>query len=226
MSDEPVYIPPLLPVFPLPEVVLFPRALLPLHVFEPRYRALAADALLGARVIAVALLKPGYESLYHTSRAPLYPVVGVGRIVEWSCAQNGTYDLLLGGEARARLIEELPGRPYRLGRIELIEPSCHGDERSVRKLRQGLRRELAGILEDEAEARRRYLALIESEPDLGALSDMLASALPLIPEVRQLLLAEGDAVRRAARLLEHVHVLAALRRRKRERIRVHGHGLN
>ncbi len=226
MSDEPIYIPPLVPVFPLPEVVLFPRALLPLHVFEPRYRALAADALLGARVIAVALLKPGYEPLYHTARAPLHPVVGVGRIVEWSQAPDGTYDILLGGEARARLIEELPGRPYRLGRVELIEPSCHGDDRTVRELRLGLRGALAAMLEDQPEAGRRCLALIESHLDLGALADMLASALPLIPEVRQSLLAEGDAVRRATRLLEHVHLLAALSRRKRERVRVHGRGLN
>jgi hypothetical protein len=96
----------------------------------------------------------------------------------------------------------------------------------VRELRLGLHSALAEMLEDQPEAGRRCLALLESDLDLGALADILANALPLIAEVRQSLLAEGDAVRRAMRLLEHVHLLAALNRRKRERIRVHGRGLN
>jgi len=95
---------------PAAEVVLFPRTILPLHVFEPRYRAMMADALDGDRVISVALLKPGYEPLYYTPRAPIHPTVGVGKILESEQVADGTYNMLLRGVARATIVAEVPDR--------------------------------------------------------------------------------------------------------------------
>ena len=70
------------PLFPLPNVVLFPRAVLPLHVFEDRYKAMTADVLTGNRLIAMALLKPGWEKDYYQAPA-IEPVVCVGEILSW-----------------------------------------------------------------------------------------------------------------------------------------------
>ncbi len=71
-----------LPIFPLPEVTLFPHTFLPLHIFEARYRAMVADALARDRRLAVARLEPGYESTYD-GRPPVRAVAGAGEIVNW-----------------------------------------------------------------------------------------------------------------------------------------------
>src|SRR4051812_29131191 len=105
-----------LSIFPLPEVQLFPHSLLPLHVFEPRYRALARDCLAGSKMLALPTLEPGYEEQYE-GRPAVKPVCGVGEIVESHRHPDGRYDLLLRGLGRVRIVEELPPRhPYRLVR--------------------------------------------------------------------------------------------------------------
>jgi Lon protease-like protein len=115
-------VPELVPVFPLPEVVLFPRQILPLHVFEPRYRAMVADALEGERTIAIALLKPEYEPDYFTPHAPIHTLVGVGRIIASERLEEGKYNILLRGRTRAKIVDEIAGRPYRVARIEPVQP--------------------------------------------------------------------------------------------------------
>ena len=72
-------LPPTIPLFPLPNVVLFPNVLLPLHIFEPRYRDLVRDALAGDQVIGMVLLRPGYEGDYD-GRPPIYSVGCAGLI--------------------------------------------------------------------------------------------------------------------------------------------------
>src|SRR5580765_8502459 len=89
------------PLFPLPNVVLFPRAVLPLHVFEERYKAMTAQALSGDRRIAMALLKPGWEKSYY-SRPAIEPVVCVGTILTHEKLPDGKYNFFLQGTARAR----------------------------------------------------------------------------------------------------------------------------
>src|SRR6478672_7469926 len=88
-----------IPLFPLPNVVLFPRAILPLHIFEERYKAMTADALRGRREIAMALLRPGWERDYHHKPA-IEPVVCVGRILSHERLPDGKYNFLLQGLAR------------------------------------------------------------------------------------------------------------------------------
>jgi Lon protease-like protein len=113
----------LVPLFPLPNVVLFPDVPLPLHVFEPRYRALVTDALSSHRTIGMALLKPGYEADYH-GRPPIYPIGCSGSIVREERLDDGRYNIVLHGRERFRIVEEQQGAPYRLALVEpLSEPA-------------------------------------------------------------------------------------------------------
>src|SRR6185503_4161518 len=106
--DEPVGL------FPLPNVVLFPRATLPLQVFEPRYRAMVRDALDDHSLIAMALLRPGYEAYYYTNIAKIHPVVCVGRIREHIQINDGRYFINLVGLCRAIVRQEEQEGEYRL----------------------------------------------------------------------------------------------------------------
>ena len=96
-------------VFPLPNLVLFPHVMQPLHIFEPRYRELLEDALAGDRLIAMALLAPGWQKTYD-GRPPLYPMACLGRITTHHQLESGAYNVLLLGLRRVRLVEELPPR--------------------------------------------------------------------------------------------------------------------
>ena len=88
-----------LSIFPLPQVTLFPGQVLPLHVFEPRYREMVKAALAGRRVLAMARLKPGFESDYE-GRPPVFDVCGVGVLESWSERPDGRFDLTLRGVSR------------------------------------------------------------------------------------------------------------------------------
>lgn len=109
------------PVFPLPKLVLFPGTFLPLHIFEPRYRDMLADTLAGEQqLIAVAQLKPGWESAYD-ARPAVYEVAGVGRIAQHRKNADGTYDIVLEALARVQLSELSPdGLSYRRARASVL----------------------------------------------------------------------------------------------------------
>lgn len=98
---------PKLPIFPLYRVQLFPRALLPLYIFEPRYRELTAHCLRSGGTMAIASLLPGYREDYQ-GRPPIRRTAGVGRIVAHRQNPDGTYNILLLGMARIRIETELP----------------------------------------------------------------------------------------------------------------------
>jgi Lon protease-like protein len=107
-----------IPLFPLPGVVLLPGTILPLHIFEPRYRAMVATALAGARTIGMAMLKPGSAA---ESEAPeIYRIGGAGEIIESEELPDGRYNILLEARFRFRVLGEDPGEPYRVGRVEEV----------------------------------------------------------------------------------------------------------
>jgi hypothetical protein len=112
--------PRLLPVLPLPNVVLFPRAILPLHIFEPRYKLMTNDVLTSHRHLAMALLKPGWEKNYN-GKPPIEPIVCVGEIVSAEQLEDGKFNFLLQGKKRARVLREISHNPYRLADLEPIE---------------------------------------------------------------------------------------------------------
>ena len=117
----------LLPIFPLPNVVLFPGVFLPLHIFEPRYREMVADALVGDRLIGLVLLRPGWETDYE-GRPPVYPIGCSGVITHFERLPDGRYNIVLRGLERFRILGENTDRAYRLADVEplidgAIEPS-------------------------------------------------------------------------------------------------------
>src|SRR5262245_51754568 len=117
-------------LFPLPNVVLFPRAILPLHIFEERYKAMTRDALRTDRQIAMALLRPGWEKCYY-SRATIDPVVCVGQILQHEKLPDGTYNFLLQGLTRAKVVSERPPGEcmYRVAELEpLVETKALGTD--------------------------------------------------------------------------------------------------
>jgi Lon protease-like protein len=109
-----------IPIFPLPDVVFFPETVLPLHVFEPRYRRMIGDCLSGDRRLAVAMLRPGWERDYQ-GRPPVHDVAGVGEIIQAEKLADGRYNVLLDGRARIRIEEEVRrDLPYRVGRARVL----------------------------------------------------------------------------------------------------------
>ena len=105
-----------IPIFPLPNVVLFPNTLLPLHIFEQRYRQMVTEVLDKSGKIGMALLKrpwePGGEDIFR--------IGGMGEIAEYHELEDGKYDILLRGTDRYRLIEFLRRRPYRIARVRVL----------------------------------------------------------------------------------------------------------
>jgi len=108
-----------IPVMTLPNATLFPQALLPLYIFEPRYRQMLADALHSNRMFSVAMQKPG------SGRETPSPVAGLGLIRVSVGHRDGTSHLILQGLARVELAETVRYRPYRVQRIRpLRAPPC------------------------------------------------------------------------------------------------------
>src|SRR5947209_1146443 len=112
----------LLPLFPLPNVVLFPNVFLPLHIFEPRYREMIADALASDRLIGMVLLKPGWEREYE-GRPAVYPIGCSGVMTHAEPLADGRYNIALRGVERFRIVEENHSRSYRRA---IVEPVADG----------------------------------------------------------------------------------------------------
>src|SRR5215831_20679109 len=109
----------LLPIFPLPNVVLFPNVFLPLHIFEPRYREMVADALATDRLIGMVLLRPGWERSYE-GRPAIYPIGCSGVVTHADRLSDGRFNIVLRGVERFRVIEEDSSRSYRRAIVEAI----------------------------------------------------------------------------------------------------------
>jgi ATP-dependent Lon protease len=111
-----------IPVFPLPQVVLFPGAILPLHVFEPRYRAMLAHCLATHRALVVAQIIGGEDE---HGRPRIAPIAGGGIVIEHQPLADGRSNIVVLGKARLELDELEPdaARPYRVARARILRES-------------------------------------------------------------------------------------------------------
>jgi Lon protease-like protein len=165
-------LPPAIPLFPLPNVVLFPNVFLPLHIFESRYREMVADALKGDRIIGMTLLRPGYEANYE-GRPPVYPVGCAGVITHSQPLADGRYDIVLRGLHKFRLASEDHSRPYRIGHIEALSEVIPPDEITpLRHQRQRLEAVLAAAVE-RVKAEPRFPPSVPDEDLVNALAQYL-----------------------------------------------------
>jgi uncharacterized protein len=175
-------------LFPLPNLVLFPHVGQPLHIFEPRYRQLMADALGDDRLITMALLRPGWEEDYHKD-PPLHPMVCVGRVAQEERLPDGRYNLVLQGLCRARVLDELETtKLYRVARVELCPDRIVTSEGLERTLRRDLGLGVAPFFSAHPPATDQLRRLLDSPLPLGSLADIFSFALPLEVEEKQLLL--------------------------------------
>jgi Lon protease-like protein len=191
-------------LFPLPNLVLFPHVIQPLHIFEPRYRQLMADALNDDRLMAMALLRPGWEEEDPQS-PPLHAVVCLGRIFKEERLTDGRYNLLLHGLSRARLVEETPsGKLYRTARVQLLPDVSVPEAEAEQELRRQLGERIGNWFAAQSVALEQLQKLLESNLSIGSLCDIFSFALPLELELKQRLLEEPDVPRRADVLLTHL----------------------
>jgi Lon protease-like protein len=198
-------LPPVIPLFPLPNVVLFPHGLLPLHIFEPRYRAMVADALEGDRIIGMVLLKPGWERDY-AGRPPVYPVGCAGLITHADPLPDGRYNIILRGLTRFRIVDEDHHRPYRLARVTSLSDAVGPAERE----RVGeARRRLESLIKPRLAGRglARVLPTMADED----LINLAAQCLDFDPLEKQALLECETLFARCRSLIEllEMHLLAA-----------------
>ena len=165
-------LPPSIPIFPLPNVVLFPNVLLPLNVFEPRYRTMVADALEGDRIIGMTLLKPGYEANYE-GRPPVYAIGCAGVITHAQPLADGRYEIVLRGLDKFRIAREDDTRPYRVGAIETLpEIVPAADMEPLQRLRLRLEAVLAAAVE-RAQAQPRFPPAVPDEDLVNGLAQYL-----------------------------------------------------
>jgi Lon protease-like protein len=197
----------LLSLFPLPNVVLFPNVFLPLHVFEPRYREMVADALTSDRMIGMVLLRPGWDRDYE-GRPPIYPIGCSGVMTHVEKLPDGRYNLVLRGLERFRILAENHERSYRRAAIEpLHERALVADDRTaIRRCREKLERMLSpAVLGDPrggAAKSRSSEARIPTAMSDEDLINALAQYLDLEPLEKQALLEQPSLTTRATSLVE------------------------
>jgi uncharacterized protein len=107
----------IIPLFPLPNLVLFPDTDVPMHIFEPRYRQMIADLADGERIIGMMLLKGNWESDYYAN-PDIYAVGCAGRIERLVRMPDGRYNLILKGQSEFRVTREIRERPYRQAEVQ------------------------------------------------------------------------------------------------------------
>jgi Lon protease-like protein len=183
-------LPATIPIFPLDDIMVFPNVARPLHIFEPRYRAMIADALKGDRIIGMVQLRPGYEADYE-GRPPVFAIGCAGVISEVEELADGRYNLLLTGLVKFRVLGEDQSRLYRLARVEAIPEDPDAKELAALG---PLRERLLDLVADKVERPPRSVA---DEDVINRLSQYLM----LAPGQRQQLLEASGPRARANALI-------------------------
>ena len=218
-------LPSTIPIFPLPNVVLFPSVFLPLHIFEPRYRRMLADALSGDRIIGMVLLKDGRALRGQPAQPPAVPPADLGvprsgplaeeppPVYDVGCAglishaerlPDGRSNIILRGIERFRIVEEIGGRAYRRAEVAPLpetDSECIRDE--LRRLRTRLDPLLAGRFENAG-----WRRMVPADMGDDALVNTLAQYLDLEPVEKQALLEHGDVAARSRALIDLIEMRA------------------
>ena len=194
-------LPPTIPIFPLPNAVLFPNVFMPLHIFEARYRAMVSDALAGDRIIGMVLLKAGFERDYE-GRPPIFPVGCAGVITHSEPLPDGRFNIVLKGLEKFRITAEDSTRTYRVATIDALPEQMTDPERAeLRRLRQRVEALLAAAVEREGGDPKFPPAVADED-----LVNALAQYTGLEPIERQALLERSSVLERCQGLIELIEM--------------------
>ena len=185
----------LLPLFPLPDLVFFPNTRLPLHVFEPRYRKMVSDALQSDQRFGIVLLRPGWQADYHGA-PPVHRFGTLGTIEQAVTLDDGRYNLLVRGDVRFRILDEVMRDPYRTARV-IVQPQISAASEDAYAQREWL-----------ADLARQYLQFLPNQmpvPEietvgLEPLTNALIMSLNVESEEKQKLLEIDDLIERAEQI--------------------------
>ena len=195
-------LPTVIPIFPLEVTMLFPGVSRPLYIFEPRYRAMVADALKGDRIIGMTALRPGYEANY-AGRPPIYEIGCAGVITDVEELSGGRYNIVLRGLVKFRVTGEDDSRPYRLARVEALhEELDEAEKAALRKQRERLE-----VLVTKGSDSKVPTELSDEE-----LVNLIAQYAPLDHAERQVLLELKSVLLRSQALIDLIESKVALPR--------------
>jgi Lon protease-like protein len=204
----------LLPLFPLPDLVFFPSTRLPLHVFEPRYRKMVSDALEADQRFGIVLLRPGWQADYQGA-PPVHRFGTLGTIEQAVTLDDGRYNLLVRGDVRFRIVDEVLRDPYRTARV-IVQPQITAASEDAYAQREWL-----------ADLAKQYLQFLPNQmpvPEietvgLESLTNALIMSLNVESEEKQKLLEIDDLIQRAEQIgseltnrIETMHFLKPFRR--------------
>ncbi|WP_285570540.1 LON peptidase substrate-binding domain-containing protein [Geothrix limicola] len=192
-------LPALLPLFPLPQVVLFPQTFLPLYIFEPRYQEMTVEVLNSHHHLVIALMREAPEAGALGEKAPVFETGCLAEVVRAEPLTGGRWNLLLQGKNSVKILEEAPGKPYRQARTETVpfDASVLWPGPHRRRLMESLH---AYAASEGIEVQLKELLDLPLE-DIGRLNT-LAMALDFEPTERQFLLESKDLLTLADRMLQ------------------------
>ena len=195
-APAPSGLPEVIPIFPLPDAGLFPNASHDFHIFEPRYRAMIADALKGDRIIGMVMLQPGYEADYE-GRPPIFPIGCAGLITRAELLPDGRYNITLGGLVKFRVTGEDQGKPYRLAHVTpSSEPLTSQQVTSLHDERERIEQLLRALADEIG-----LVQLLPGVPDEQVV-DELAEELPMPKPVRYELLVKQNPLERGRAIVD------------------------
>lgn len=190
-------------LFPLPDLVVFPHAMQPLHIFEPRYCELLQESIAGDRLIAMATLTGGIADTY-SDQPPIASTVCIGRIISHAQVEGERHNILLVGTKRARLRWELEiGRTFRIGEVEVLDDLYPASGAEARlSLKQELLEAFGAVIPPSANVQQNLHELMAGQMGLGPITDIISYTLPFAVEDKLNLLAEADVDDRARALVD------------------------
>jgi uncharacterized protein len=190
----------IVPLFPLPNVVLFPKTPMPLYIFEEKYRTMVREVLAGSGELVIGLLRAGLESSY-TSVSAVHEIACLGRIETYEELEDGKYNIVVVGIHRVRIIREVQHSPYQLVEVEMIQ-NAEFDERSADVIAR--HNHLSGLFAKFTELAtgvKQHAFEFMPQLDFESLVNMVAMTLNLAIEQKQALLEINEASQRCDALI-------------------------
>ena len=190
-------------LFPLPELVVFPHAMQPLHIFEPRYCEMLMETMVTDKLIAMTTLTGGPASIVD-GQPPIANTVCIGRIIRHVEVEDDRHNILLVGTKRARIIREIDaGRPFRIAEVDVhddVYPPSGAEQRS--KLKEQLLHAFGGVIPSSGNVEENLYELMAGQMGLGPITDIISYALPFDAAAKLKLLGQADVDERAKSLIE------------------------